>query len=75
MSTYSLWLTAAQAAERASVNPRTIYDAFAKGHLVGYRDSTIARSRVRFHPDDVDRWVRGERPQPSQEESSKDGVR
>lgn len=63
MSTYehSPWLTTRQAATYAGRNPQTVRDALADGELVGYQ-RTAPNGRWRIHIEDIDAWVRGERP-------------
>ena len=54
------WLTTREAAERARVTPHRIRKAVANHQLRGH--IPVGSSRWRFRPEDVDRWVRGERP-------------
>ncbi len=57
-----VWLTTREAAERARVTPHRIRRAVARLELKG--SIPVGSSRFRFRPEDVDAWVRGERPRP-----------
>jgi excisionase family DNA binding protein len=56
----ALWFDVAGAAEYAATTPDAIRCAEKRGHLRGHRAET--GRRLRFHRDDLERWIRGEAP-------------
>ncbi|MCP2168109.1 helix-turn-helix domain-containing protein [Goodfellowiella coeruleoviolacea] len=63
MTTDSPWFpqpAVKNAAEYAGCHPKTLLAALQSGECKGYQAK--ARGRWRVHKDDVDRWIRGEKP-------------